>query len=937
MTNMFEMRRSRLLGGAALFAVALSAGLPSAAHAQATSDQDDAAQTQPETEEAQADAAAQEIVVTGFRRSLESSLAVKRNTEFIVDVVTADDIAGLPDVSIAESLARLPGVTSQRTGGQASAINIRGLSQDLVSATLNGREQVATSGNRVIEFDQYPSELLSQAAVYKTPIARLIEGGVAGKVELQTARPLSNRDDFSVTLNLRGSYNDRADESPDVSSYGYRASASVQAKLLDDTLGLALGYARLYQPNVATRFVQFDFTPAGQNGAPTLDLDGNGVPERRGFGFEGVQFGGRETRDAVIGVVQYEPVSSLRILIDGYYSRFKSDVARRGLRVFNPQSGDTIITNPVIVDDAIVGGTFTNRFGVNGFNFALGTELINQDEGRRDELYTFGGNIAYDFSETFTAALDVSYSRGESFFNNSGVNLVPFTQTAAGLRRTDQIPGAISVDYQLNGLNLPTIRNISTDFTDRNAFRFSGLFIVPQRDIDELFAVAADFTVDVDGPFVKSFQFGGRYAQRDGERIITSFRTFGPDAGPLAIPAELFRVAGFSGAYGRAGLPNFGVADIDGLLDLGVGEDRVADQEFGFTRDQSFTMQEDTYAGYAQLNFDTLAGGLPLRGNLGLRVVRTEQGSTPQGTSAAGLFIGDEYTDFLPSANFILELSPQDLLRLSATRQISRPRFFELRGAIDVNVSANGGPPSGSGGNPLLRPFRANQFDIAYEHYFGSTGVFAVAAFYKDLESYIVGGRIDQFDFSDFQFAPPPANQPGTLTGQLSGPVNGSGGYVYGVEFNFTKTFTELPEPFDGIGVVLNYSYADSDLNFPSSRSGRPLDLPLPGLSKHVANPTIFYEKSGFGARLGARYRSSFVAPQIGLDEQIVTNASETVFDAQISYEFPETSALARLKLLAQANNFTDEPTRSFFGVSSQTGTIQRFGRTFFLGATYKF
>jgi len=916
---------ARLLCGAATFLALAATGTPVLAQ--------DA--EEPDTVEAETDGDA--IIVTGFRRSLETSLAVKRNTEFIVDVITADDIAGLPDVSIAEALARLPGVTSQRTGGQASAINIRGLSQDLVSATLNGREQVATSGNRVIEFDQYPSELLSQAAVYKTPVARLIEGGIAGKVELQTARPLSNREDLSVTVNLRGSFNDRADESPDVSSYGYRASTSVQAKLLNDTLGLAFGYARLFQPNVATRFVQFDFTPAGQNGAPTLDLDGNGVPERRGFGFEGVQFGGRETRDAVIGVVQYEPVSNLRILVDGYYSRFTSDVARRGLRVFNPQSGDTIITNPVIVDNAIVGGTFTNQFGQNGFNFALGTELINQDESRRDELYTFGGNIAYDFGDAFTAALDISYSRGESFFNNSGVNVRPFTQTATGLQRSDQVPGVISVDYRLNGLDLPTIGRISTDFTNRDAFRFDGLFIVPQRDIDELFAVAADFTVNVDGLFIKSFQFGGRYARRDGQRIITSFRTFGPDGGaPLTIPAELFQIAGFGGAFGRAGLPNFGVVDIDGLLDLGVGENRVADQAFGFTRDQSFTIQEDTLAGYAQLNFDTVAGGLPFHGNLGLRVVRTDQGSIAQGTSSAGVFIGDEFTDFLPSANFTLDLSSQDLLRLSATRQISRPRFFELRGSIGVGTDA-GGVPSGGGGNPTLRPFRANQFDLAYEHYFGSTGVFAVALFYKDLESFIIGGSVDGFDFTGFNFAPLPAVQPITNIGTLSGPINGSGGFVYGIEVNFTKTFTELPAPFDGLGVALNYSYSDSDLNFESSRSGQPLDLPLPGLSTHVANPTIFYEKSGFGTRLSARYRSSFVAPQIGLDEQIVTNASETVFDAQASYKFSESNALNGLTLLAQANNLTDEPTRSFFGVPSQTGTIQRFGRTFFLGVTYKF
>ena len=258
-----------------------------------------------------------EIIVTGFRASIESSIEARRSSDFIADFISAEDIAGLPDVSIAESLARLPGVSSQRTGGQASAINIRGLNQDLVSATLNGREQVSTSGNRTIEFDQYPSELISQAAVFKSPKASQIEGGVAGKVELRTARPLSNKDSFTATVNLRGSYNDRAKQNPDVSEYGYRASASIQGKLANDTLGFALGYSRLFQPNVATRFVQFDFTSNDENGRPVPDLNNNGVPDRRSFGFEAIQFGGRETRDGVIGVIQFEPDPKFRVLIDG--------------------------------------------------------------------------------------------------------------------------------------------------------------------------------------------------------------------------------------------------------------------------------------------------------------------------------------------------------------------------------------------------------------------------------------------------------------------------------------------------------------------------------------------------------------------------------------------------------------------------------------------
>ncbi len=938
--------------GAFSLGAALCLSLPGAAIAQTTS-------------EGEGDDS--EIVVTGFRASVASAIEIKRSSNLIADIVSADDIAGLPDVSIAESLARLPGVSSQRTGGQASAINIRGLSQDLVSATLNGREQVATSGNRTIEFEQYPSELLSTAAVYKTPTASLVEGGIAGKVDLRTVRPLDNSQAFTGQVNIRGIYNDRAKQSPDVSSQGYRASGSLQLKLADDTLGIALGYARLFQPNVATRFVQFDFPSPGNNGSPTRDLDGNGRPDSFNFGFEGIQFGGREIRDGAVGVIQWQPNDKLSILIDSYYSRFKSNVKRRGFRAFSTQSGDNTVQNPVVVNDALVGGLFTNQIGSNGFGFALGTELVNQDEGRKDELYTIGGNVGYEFSDRVKASFDVSYSRGTSFFNNSGVNVRPFAQTATGLRRADQIPGLISVDYRLNGLQLPTIRSISTDFTDTTAagggFLLDGQFLVPQRDTDKLFAAAADFVIDNgEENFIDRISFGGRYAKRDGDRIVTSFNTFNIPGAPLELPSSLVSLSGFRGAFANAGLPNFAVVDINGAFNLAFdnkfGTRQPTDQNaFDFTIDQSFQIDEETIAGYGQIDFSTIAGSLPFRGNIGVRVVHTDQSSTvlfadpnltdnpatppPVRENRRPVTRGKTFTDFLPSANLILELSRHDLLRLSATRQISRPRFVDLRGSISVNTGSDGNT-SGNGGNPQLDPFKANQFDFSYEHYFGRTGILSAAAFYKDLRSFIVNGTIPNFNFVANGITPPPINgtnppQPGNPVGSFSSPINGRGGYVYGFEFSFSKSFAELPAPLDGLGVILNYAYSRSNLNFPSSTSGRTINLPLPGLSKHVFSPTLYYEKAGFGARVSGRYRSSFVSPQIGISELILTSAPETVIDAQLSYEFPEESVLHGLKLLAQANNLTDEPTRTYFGQQAQTGTIQKFGRTFLLGATFKF
>jgi len=167
----------------------------------------------------------EKIEVVGFKSSLIRSLNQKRFSDTVSEQISADDLGGLPDVSMADALTRLPGISAVRTGGQAAEINIRGLSGDFVFSTLNGREQVSTSGSRSIEFDQYPSELISSAAVYKSPKASLIEGGVAGTVELKTASPLANDKQHTFNANVRGMYNNRANEVADADEFGHRLSS----------------------------------------------------------------------------------------------------------------------------------------------------------------------------------------------------------------------------------------------------------------------------------------------------------------------------------------------------------------------------------------------------------------------------------------------------------------------------------------------------------------------------------------------------------------------------------------------------------------------------------------------------------------------------------------------------------------------------------------
>ncbi len=181
------------------------------------------------------------IEVTGFKGSIIKSLNTKRFSDTVVDAISADDIGGLPDVSIADSLTRIPGVTSVRIDGQSSELNVRGLSGGFVFNTLNGREMVSTSGGRSIQFDIFPSELITGAQVYKSQKASLIEGGVGATINLDTANALDNDDTHSVRASLHGNYNEAAADNEDSDTLGRRLTLAYQGKFLDETLGFSIG------------------------------------------------------------------------------------------------------------------------------------------------------------------------------------------------------------------------------------------------------------------------------------------------------------------------------------------------------------------------------------------------------------------------------------------------------------------------------------------------------------------------------------------------------------------------------------------------------------------------------------------------------------------------------------------------------------------------
>lgn len=911
------------------------------------------------------------IEVTSYTGSLIKSLNLKRYNDTVSETVSADDLGALPDVSMADALTRLPGISAVRTGGQAAEINIRGMSGGFVFSTLNGREQVSTSGSRSIEFDQYPSELISSAAVYKSPKASLIEGGVAGSVELVTASPLKNTEAQKFTFNARGMFNDRANEVPDGQAIGNRLSFSYQAKLLDDTVGVALGYARLYQPSVATQFIGLAY-----NGSKDVDgLSEENPNEFISEGFEIQHKGGEEVRNGYLASVEWQPVANFHLKGDAFISKFDSKAFARGFRV-KLGGAQAAVANPLLSGNSVIGGTF-NRTSQSYTR----VELVNDDNQDFDEVQSYGVNADWDITDTVNMSLDLSHSAASSNFRNGLLwSLVAQDANAT----TPVFDDNVSISYKLNGLNLPDVGfNQAAAFSDINKVMVSKYGIYPYLNDDKVDAVRLDFSFRLDNPVLASIETGVRYSDRrySNDRAVYEYGNdgaFSATQKPLKLTQDMVKVVDFKGDFSY--FPSYLAVDLNKALSAwfpngipqpvktwGTGNAGVlASQRVEGGPDTSWSMlqsgevYEKVLSAYVMANLETELADIPVTGNIGVRLVQTNQSATSlQNVGGdpllgaqnivddAGLInnqyapgvLGQTYRDYLPSLNLNFRLTDDDQLRFAAARVMARPPINRLASDTSTNISNDGIISGSSANNPYLRPFYADQYDLSWERYFSdSDGALVGAVFYKDIKSFISTFTIPEFDFKGAGFS-----VPDTIVDPISGvpvPVtngdyttavnNAKGGYIRGAEISYTQVFKFLPGAWQGLGMRASYSYTESEIQQQTNLGGDSVNISLPGLSKNVLTAELFWEYQGFEARVSARYRDPFVSEQVAVNEQIVNFDSETVVDFQTSYELSE-----HWSALFQVNNLTDEPTKSYFGTEAQTGTLQFFGRQYFLGVTY--
>ncbi|WP_313535225.1 TonB-dependent receptor [Sphingomonas sp.] len=889
-----------------------------------------------------------EIVVTGFRAALASSANIKRNNTMIVDSVSSEDIGKLPDVSIADSLARIPGVTAQRLEGRDQRLSIRGLGPDFSTTLLNGREQVTVGDNRGVEFDQYPSEFFKNVNVYKSADASLIAAGIAGTVDLRMLRPLAQSQRTFVVA-ARGQMNEQKKLNPDGTRYGYRASATYVDKFANDTLGIAIGLSAQNTPTQIERYAAWGF-PAESNAGNNLFL-GGAKPYVQSNLLK--RYGG-------VATVEWQPSENFHSTFDGLYSHFEETQRLRGIEFpIAPAYGSNATIQPgyTVQNGLVTAATISDVVAVQRNDY-------NQ---RKAENISLGWNNDFKLSDSIHFVVDASWSHA------TRTDFLLETYSGTGYNQTGA-KDTIKINQNANGTYsiVPTLDYTNTNvirLTDPRGWGYNGTQSVVQAGFlnrpdfeDDLKSLRASFNGEFSGSVVKGWEIGGNFSRREKQSRYTSYFLCPPGAGTnctiasgtptsFAVPSDA--VLGEQVALAYLGVPK--MLTYDPLKVYSQLRSVFDNRPGSLVRDNTVT--EKVYTGYAKLTIDGTVGGKALKGTLGLQVVHTDQGSSGAIAALNGGVVtvapvadNTKYTNFLPSATFSLELVPTFYVKMGAAQTMVRPRLDQERitQAVNVDLSKLGlgslpqnSPFSSDGGNFRLRPYQSTNIDISLEKYLRGGGYLSVAGFYKHLTDFVDPNNSTLYDFSALLSSLPPAAQAivraqNAQFGLVKTPDNTGRGDILGVEATASLPFSMFAQALDGFGVFASGSYVDSRVVYGSNPN---TPVTLPGQSRWIGTGTAYFEKNGFQARATYRWRDSFLAELAGLsaNPEFRTGKSEGVLDAQIGYEF-QTGALKGLAILAQAKNLTDAPfITTEAGDPRLVREYQRYGRDYYLGITYKF
>lgn len=853
---------------------------------------------------AQSDAPLEEVTVTGIRQSLSTSAERKRESTIVQDSISQEDLGKFPDANVAESLQRIPGVSIDRSNGEGKFVTVRGLGPQFNSVLFNGRTLASDNFGREFSFDLLAAELISGADVYKTSMARLPEGGIGATINLHTARPL-DLDGFRSVVSAKGNYESTNEEvTPMV--FGL-----ISDTFADDTLGL-LGSVSYQERNVSVDSVTIGGwlpnttvgpanNPIATNVYAPRNLDvGNASDERKRLGI------------TLVG--QYRPSDALTLTLDGLYNNFKSDSENHSLGAwFEPSqyTAASIDSNRTVTAlttngnaDMIVSNSLrdTNLTQI-GFNtdwkpsdlihvsFDATTSKAEDDGAGKDYFTVIGIPTSYSYAAPTGDGMPSVFGFTPGALTNAALGRSHLAQRQ-GEGATDRVREfKLDSEFMTEGETLKAVR-LGAVHTARKLQKQGGGTL-------NVSCLYCGYPTLVDPSLLRTFTIDGL----SGGNVPHTFLAYDPDAylAYLSSPASL---AARDQALG---------------LDAGTSAAQLAADArgngFNAVANPPDFVDEKVYSLYTELDVEGTIGGLDWFLNLGGRYTHTDLTSHSQQrqlldlrlipndpTLFRAIFANDgtfvpvdqdaSYDEFLPSFNLRVNLMPELLLRIGASKSLTRPALNDLRPVTSFDTTRPASLES-SGGNPNLKPYLSTNFDVSVEWYPAPTTTLSAAPFYKHINDFIVT-TIEQEPIRIANADNIPVG--GVITGPneatfaAARPRNAEAANIWGLELNVVHTFDNLPGWLSGFGTALNATFVDTNRDFGSISPE--VRFAVVGLSDSK-NATIFYEKYGFSARIAYNRREGFlssIAEGSGNEPLFVRSYDQ--FDASVAYDVTDNAQI---------------------------------------------
>jgi iron complex outermembrane recepter protein len=895
----------------------------------------------------------QEVVVTGIRASLERAMDIKRDADVVVDSISAEDIGKFPDANVAESLQRITGVAIDRNQvGEGQTVTIRGFGPTFNTVLVDGRQLPTQTGHRAFDFDTLPADLINGADVFKTSAASQNDGGIGGLMNLHTARPLDLKK-LTAIASIKGEKDDLSGSHAEPQGF-----LLLSDTFADGTFG-ALGSLSLQERSAPTNraftgnWFQTDF--------PQLPGDPTGFMPQQ---IDVIALDAFYRRIGGHGVLQWKPNDQLTMTLDGLYDKYEihSESSEIGW-YFGPTT--------------LASGTFDKNGVLTSFttNDQLHTDYIREHQNTSllspTLLKQLGYNAKWNSSDNqFVANLDLNVAK-----NTVSGGTEPRYFTVAGFPTSVTYTGNGGVGIpSLTSLGIPSQGIPAATYTDPSLLQTHFIQQQALDNSDQINEAHLDLQWNAHTSVLQDVRSGLYYQNRilKADTLTTHGSAQCAYCGyNTPAPTSLFSTFNGPSGYGGYGsslpgqwltydpgtymdylLTPAAMAAEDAAKGLTPGSTNAALTTGGANGfaptdgSSSYAVTEKIESFYVQFDLGGTVAGLPWSANIGGRYVHTKETShgytqeledllpiqgdpsefNPVYANAGELLYvsaSHTYNNFLPSANFKLNITDQIIARAAVSRSLTRPDMYDLRPVINYNV-LRPGEMQASGGNPDLKPYLSDNYDLSLEWYFSRSSYASIGGFRKNIKDFVSNAysNLPQHIINSQGIALYPD---GVVNFQFNAPTNSQSAYAEGLELALQHTFTWLPSPFDGLGFNANATFMHSDAQLNAANTASTFALTGLGNSQ---NFIIFYEKGPVGVRFAYNYRDTFLSGTA----PITYTKGYGQLDAQASYKVTD-----NVLVTLAAANLTNAVQQTYDRYINEFDSLNEFGRRYSVGVRVSF